>query len=102
MKVSLKQMILNHLADGAWHFGGTVEDYIRKVAGNKASNASRRLRELAEEGKLEKELVKVGSVNVVRYRLKQTEITYPQPIAQPRQLFDTKPKVPVNVDYFRG
>lgn len=78
--MSLKQMILNYLADGAWHFGGQVEDYIRREVGSKASNASRRLRELVKEGKIENDYRKVGKVRVVVYRLKAKDIpTLPKP-----------------------
>lgn len=62
------------LEDGEWVYGGKIEDYIREVAGNKASNASRRCRELAKEGRLEKRLVKLDRLQVVQYRKKPIEI----------------------------
>lgn len=70
MERSLKSEILKYLKDGNWKFGGEIEDYVREQFGNKASNASRRCRELVEENKLDREEVRVGRLHVVRYRLK--------------------------------
>jgi hypothetical protein len=54
-----------------WKPAGLLEDYIRGKYGNKASCASRRMRELVEEGKLEKRLNQVNGrgVKFVEYRL---------------------------------
>lgn len=51
---SLVAQIINWLADGVWVNGGEIERQAMEQ-GYKASNASRRLRELYEDGKLERE-----------------------------------------------
>lgn len=73
MEQSIKSRILEFLTEKKdFVFGGTVEDYIREIDHKKASNASRRLRELCEEGRIEARYVKVPGVSnrVVQYRLK--------------------------------
>lgn len=54
-------------------FGGLLEDYARSILRTKASNASRRLRELAKEGLIDKTYEKVPGVKnrVVSYRFKK-------------------------------
>jgi predicted transcriptional regulator len=72
MKESIKQKILFYLTEKRdWCYGGVIEDYIRQTDGHKASNASRRCRELEDEGKIERRIVKKDSLNVVQYRIKQ-------------------------------
>ena len=68
---TIKQAILDFLSDGKWHWGGTIEDFIRGIYGRKASNASRRCRELENEGKIIAEYERVGEKGnkVVRYKL---------------------------------
>lgn len=69
---SIKQIIIKFLeADGGWVFAGKIEDYIRSELGAKASNASRRCRELEKSGILEKSLVQIDGKGprVVRYRI---------------------------------
>ena len=67
-KKSLKQKILDHLQSNSssWHNGGSIEDFIRQTEFRKASNASRRCRELAEEGLVERKIEK----KTVWYRFK--------------------------------
>ena len=60
-------------------FGGVIEDYIRSLVGSKASNASRRARELAEEGKLWRQTVSVEGLRVVQYKFKPKEEQRVQP-----------------------
>lgn len=69
MKDSLKEKILTFLKPNEWTYGGTIEDHIRATEGRKASNASRRCRELHEEGKVEARYVIVDGRKVVQYRL---------------------------------
>lgn len=69
--MTIKQQIIEYLTNKDWCFAGKIEDYIREVDGHKASNASRRCRELVKEGKLERRLVRLDSVNVVQYRLSE-------------------------------
>jgi hypothetical protein len=71
--MSIKDLITEYLKGKGWVYGGTIEDYVRSVAGKKASNASRRLRELFNDGKIERQLVKceVAGNKVVQYRIKQ-------------------------------
>ena len=68
---SIKQEIIIYLEQNGPQFGGQIEDYIRSIYGAKASNASRRCRELEKAGVLEKELIKLEGVanKVVRYRI---------------------------------
>lgn len=75
MKNSVSYEIVKYLeSTGSWTFGGSIEDHIRGLMGAKASNASRRCRELEEDGRLEKQFVKVEGKGpkVVQYRLKPT------------------------------
>mgnify|MGYP001616135655 CR=1 FL=1 len=68
---SLKQLIIKYCeGKGGWVYGGQIEDMIRSEYGNKASNASRRCRELVNSGILEKSLVQIDGKGpkVVRYR----------------------------------
>ena len=67
---SIKNELLKLCGIG-WTPAGILEDTIRQRFGNKASCASRRLRELHEEGKLEKRLNQVNGkgVKFVEYRL---------------------------------
>jgi len=71
-ELSIKNKILNYLSDGDWKYGGQIEDHIRLTDGHKASNASRRCRELEDEGGIESRYVKADGVanKVVQYRLK--------------------------------
>jgi hypothetical protein len=72
--MTIKELIIYFLKEikgNEWVYGGTIEDYVRRILGNKASNVSRRCRELYHEGKLDRRLVKVNSVNVVQYRFRQ-------------------------------
>jgi len=71
MKDSIKNKILNYLQDNpGWCYGGKIEDFIRQTDGAKASNASRRCRELEDEGKIERQIVNFEGRKVVQYRLK--------------------------------
>jgi hypothetical protein len=69
--MSIKTDITDFLIGRDWVFGGVIEDYIRAVDKHKASNASRRCRELYQEGKLERRMASVPGVSnlVVQYRL---------------------------------
>lgn len=53
-------------------FGGILEDYGRRNLRTKASNVSRRLRELAEDEIIEKTYKNVEGKKVVMYRFKRT------------------------------
>lgn len=53
-----------------WAFGGTLERRLSALCDCKPSNVSRRLRELANEGKIKRDMEKVGRVWVVKYRTK--------------------------------
>lgn len=84
---SIKGLILKYLNDEtAFKFGGVIEHHIRAKAGPKASNVSRRLRELHQEGLIERRLVQVkaerGNKLVVQYKWKDltevSEAVYPQ------------------------
>lgn len=80
MELSIKKIILQHLhLHPGWQWGGQIEDYIRSVLGAKASNASRRLRELENEGKVEVQRVRVNGKGpkVTQYRLKEEEAPRP-------------------------
>lgn len=68
---TIKWELLNLLRDGNFLAGGVLEDCIRQTYGNKASNVSRRLRELENEGVVEKEYRDVPHTTnkVVFYRL---------------------------------
>jgi len=78
MKDTIKTKILNFLTD-QWTFGGQIEDFIRATDGHKASNASRRCRELENEGKIESRIVVFQGRRVVQYRLKTFNYTPGQP-----------------------
>lgn len=69
METSIKQFIIRKAESyGSWFFAGQMEDYIRQETSAMASNASRRMRELENEGILEKRYKKLDSgVRVVQY-----------------------------------
>lgn len=86
--MSIKELITNYLEEkGDWVFGGTLDDYVRSIKGSKTSNTSRRCRELCEEGKIERRLVKCDmAINmVVQYRIKKNEPIIEIPIREPIQ-----------------
>lgn len=67
---SLCDRILSYLErHPEWHNGGEIEELAMRV-GYKASNASRRLRELYEEGQLDREERKGRNARSVWYRLR--------------------------------
>lgn len=74
MTNSIKQKILDYLTEHpGFQFGGSIEDFIRSTDGHKASNASRRCRELEDEGKIESFYTTIPGVanKVVQYRIRQ-------------------------------
>lgn len=74
MKQSIKQKILSYLTEkNSWQFGGSIEDFIRRTDGAKASNCSRRCRELENESKIERQVVRLDGNYVVQYRIKQPQ-----------------------------
>jgi len=62
--MTAKQMILKYLRKG-YMYGGTLE---RNIEGHKPSNISRRLRELAHDGLINKRYVRVNGRLVVQYK----------------------------------
>lgn len=81
MSNSIKQKILSYLTEKRnWAAGGTLEDYIRQTDGHKASNASRRCRELEDDGMIESRYINVPGVanKVVEYRIRQQSGDAPQ------------------------
>lgn len=88
--MTAKQEIIKLLElhpNGIW--GGHVEDTIRNLTGTKSSTASRRLRELAEEGKIiaRYEPLEVGGREFVKYYPK------PEPIPVSREI--SKVELPI-------
>ncbi len=76
MKESIKEKILSYLGEKKkFVAGGVIEDYIRQTTEehHKASNASRRLRELLNEGKIEAIYENIPNIpnKVVYYRIVQ-------------------------------
>lgn len=80
-KVSIKQLILDFLKGRDFVFGGTIEDYIRSIYGPKASNVSRRCRELENGGLIEVRKVQVNGRGpfVTQYRLKMVDPLFNNP-----------------------
>lgn len=73
-KLSICRKIENYLQEKrGWVFGGLIEDMIRQTEGAKASNASRRLRELTNQGILEVQYVQINGIgqHVAQYRIKR-------------------------------
>lgn len=68
--MSLKSQLLNHLTSD-WTSGTSVEDWVRANFPRKASNASRRLRELAQDGLIERKIDRQ-----VYYRIADKKIFY--------------------------
>lgn len=65
---SLKQRALKYIRlKNDWVCGGILEELALK-AGYKSSNISRRLRELENEGLIQRHLFKTGRVSTVYYR----------------------------------
>lgn len=74
MKQSIKQKLTQYLEEKRdWVWGGLAEEAIRMMDGTKISDASRRLRELAAAGIIEKRYIKYqeGHPPVVQYRIKR-------------------------------
>ena len=70
--MTIKQLIVQYLeGQGDWTFGGKIEDHIRSLVGAKASNASRRCRELENDNAIERRLIYFEGKQVVQYRIKQ-------------------------------
>lgn len=70
---SIRKAVLDILAEHeGFIFGGQVDEKIRAMLGAKASNVSRRCRELYEEGQIERRLVQVDGKgpHVVQYARK--------------------------------
>ena len=70
--MSIKQIIIQYLEEqGGYVWAGKIDDYIRSVKGSKASNVSRRCRELEKSGVLEVvyEQVESKGQKCARYRL---------------------------------
>lgn len=68
-KISLSERILNYLRKYPVYWNGGEIERLALTAGYKASNASRRLRELHEEGLIEREERKRKGVKSVWYRI---------------------------------
>lgn len=70
MKKSIPAGIMNYLKVRGWTSGGNLEHDISARLVCKPSTASRRARELAAEGKIERNLIKLRNVSakVVYYR----------------------------------
>jgi|SRR5215213_2061756 len=93
---SIKGLILEYLKEqNTFKFGGVIEDHIRAKAGPKASNVSRRLRELHQEELIERRLVQVkaerGNKLVVQYKCKDLTESYAQAKLAPAPV-DNSPK----------
>lgn len=72
--MTVKQLIIRYLEENkGWHYGGSLERNIADENGNKSSNVSRRCRELADEGKIERQLVTLNGLRVVQYRITSEE-----------------------------
>lgn len=71
---SLKERILDYLSNTSDFVNGGEIERLAMEKGFKASNASRRLRELAEEGVLEREERKGKKRMSVWYRYKRVEM----------------------------
>ena len=86
--MSIKQLIIQFIEDNGPKFGGQIEDHIRSIMGAKASNASRRCRELVEDGVLERELCQIEGVGnkVVKYKIKKVDALSGIPSYRPEVL----------------
>lgn len=70
---SIKHSIITYLGGRDYVYGGVIDDHIRSLHGAKASNASRRCRELENEGLIEVRRVQAEGKGplVTQYRLKR-------------------------------
>jgi hypothetical protein len=80
---SIKTIIIKHLEEeygNNWCWAGKIDDYIRNLIGSKASNVSRRCRELVKSGILDVcyEQVDGKGPRCAKYRVKEVENTYQQ------------------------
>ena len=85
MENSIKQIIIQYLEEqGGYVWAGKIDDYIRSVKGSKASNVSRRCRELEKSGVLEVvyEQVDGKGPKCAKYRL------IPEPITEHQDYSD--------------
>lgn len=70
-QTSIKYLILDYLYEkNRFVYGGIIEDYIRTIRGAKASNASRRCRELYNDGLILRKFEIVNGNKVVLYKYK--------------------------------
>ncbi len=69
---SIKSLIIKYVEAHGPKYGGQIEDYIRDLHGSKASNASRRCRELVNEGFLYASKVRINGEGpwVVKYSIR--------------------------------
>lgn len=68
---TIKNQILSYLQEKKnWVYGGVIDDFIRQTDGHKASNCSRRCRELVNKGLIDRRLVMLEGIpnKVVQYR----------------------------------
>ena len=80
---SIKSKILNYLQEKRdWIYGGVIDDFIRQIDGHKASNCSRRCRELVNQGKIQRRLVSVDGIpnKVVQYKYAENKKENSQPV----------------------
>jgi len=91
--MTIKEYILGYLMCKDWVAGGDIEDFIRITGGSKASCVSRRCRELADEGKIERRIVsaviKDKTLKFVQYRIKPLRniVAEFQALKRPKQEF---------------
>lgn len=69
MKPTIETTIRAFLKKRTWTFGGIIEDHIRIKLGSKGTTTSRALRQMAEDGSLDKTLEKIGRNWCVKYQL---------------------------------
>ncbi len=70
IKNTIRQAIVLQTENKGWEYAGIIAREIGMMLSKKESNIERRLREMAEDGILERRLVKVDGkgANVVQYR----------------------------------
>lgn len=76
--MTIKEYIIQKYEEiGDWEFSGKVARQIAYELGKKESNLERRMRELENEGYLEKDYQQINGKGrkVVKYRIKQRQLT---------------------------
>lgn len=85
MKKTVVQIILEYLEGYMdWEYGGRLEDYVRSKLGSKASNTSRRCREMVDERLIQVQYVQINGkgAHVTMYKFIKKPVPSPYKVQE--------------------